>query len=47
MAKINMAIVTYTVNINLPKGNSAATPYFPMVKAIPPKAPIGASNMTL
>ena len=39
-------MVRYTHNINLPKGSSDATPYLPMVKAIPPKAPTGASFIT-
>ena len=39
-------MVRYTHNINLPKGSREATPYLPIVYAIPPKAPIGASFIT-
>ncbi len=42
----NKAIVTYIVTINLAKGNKVANPYFPIAKAIPPKAPRGAKYIT-
>ena len=32
--------------MSFPKGISVAMPYLPIVKAIPPKAPIGANSIT-
>ena len=37
----------YTVSINLPSGSNVAIPYFPIVNAMPPNAPMGENIITM
>ena len=44
--KMNSAIVAYTQSMSRPSGSSDATPKVPIVYAIAPNAPIGATTIT-